>query len=101
MEKRRYGTNPMAECRHDSHEAVDKNKRYMQIRAILKKHKKGLTAREIALCMYKRGYVDEVDRNHAAPRLTEMCERGEVEPIGKTKCQYTGKTVTVYKLRAV
>ena len=50
--------------------------------------------------MYKRGYTDNDDRNNAAPRLTEMAQQGTVDTIGKTRCSYTGKTVTVYQRRA-
>ena len=63
-----------------------------------KRHLRGLTAKEIAVMMFKKGYVPTSERNHSAPRLTEMSQNGVVEPIGKTKCEYTGKTVTVYAL---
>ena len=99
MEKRRYGTNPAAECKHDSHESIDNSLRYRQIKSILRTRKRGLTAKQIAVIMYKNGYIGDMDRNHAAPRLTELCEKGIVEPIGKTLCEYTGKKVTVYALR--
>lgn len=99
MENRLYGTNPMAECKRDAHETVDKNKRYRQIKRILKDRKKGLTAKQIAVLMYKNGFTPNEDRNNSAPRLTELCEKGVVEPIGKTLCEYTGKKVTVYALR--
>lgn len=100
MEKRQYGTNPMAECRHDSHEKVDKKKRYRQIIGILKSYKvNGLTAKEIAARMCEKGYIPTPERNFSAPRLTEMCEAGIVEPIGKKTCIWTGKKVTVYRLR--
>lgn len=45
------------------------------------------------------GYIPTSERNYASPRLTEMCRMGMVEPVGKTRCTYTGKTVTVYDLR--
>ena len=38
MEKREYGTNPTAECRHDAHEVVDKKKkttRHMGCRVVI------------------------------------------------------------------
>lgn len=99
MEKRRYGTNPMAECRHDSNETVDRAKRYRQIKAILKTHKRGLTAKQIAVIMCDKGLIPTTERNFTAPRLTELTEKGIVEPIGKAKCEYTGHMVTVYQLR--
>lgn len=97
MEKREYGTNPTLECKHDSNEAVNKQLRYTQIKTILKKSPK--TAREIAYAMYKKGYVSEVDRNFASPRLTELAEKGEVEPIGKKLCPFSGRKVTVWALK--
>ena len=100
MEKRNYGTNPMAECRRDAHDTVDKTKRYAQIKRELRTSpKRELTAKEIAVRMWRRRLIPEPDRNFAAPRLTELCAKGEVEPVGKTRCMYTGKKVTVYKLR--
>lgn len=97
--KREYGTNPMSECRHDANEEVDKAKRRRQIKSILKNKKCGLTAKETAVIMHRKGLIPTDERNFTAPRLTELCEMGEVEPIGKAKCEYTGRTVTVYKLR--
>jgi len=100
MEKRRYGTNPMAECKHDSHETVNKSLRYRQIKQILRTRKRGLTAKEIAVLMYKNGFTPSDERNFSAPRLSELCEKGIVEPIGKKLCAWTGKVVTVYSLKA-
>ena len=85
------------ETRHEANETVDKQKRYMQIIEIL--GDKEMTAKEIAVEMYKRGYVPTPERNFAAPRLTELSINGIVEPIGKRTCQYTGKTVAFYKMR--
>ena len=99
MEKRQYGTNPMAECRHDANESVNKAKRYFQIKRILARRKNGLTAKEIAVIMHHTGLIPTTERNFTAPRLTELCEKGVVEPIGKKLCEYTGKKVTVYALR--
>lgn len=98
MEKRRYGTNPMAECKHDSNKSVDKSLRYRQIKTIFRTRKRGLTAKQIAVLMYKNGFIPTAERNFSAPRLTELCEKGIVEPIGKTLCEYTGRKVTVWRL---
>jgi hypothetical protein len=97
MEERMYGTNPMMENRRESNEKVDRKKRYRQILGILKG--KQMTAKEISVVMKIKGYTNNDDRNNAAPRLTELCISGEVEPVGKKKCQYTGKMVTVYEVR--
>lgn len=85
------------ETRHESNETVDKQKRYMQILEIL--GNKEMTAKEIAVEMCNKGYVPTPERNFSAPRLTELSIKGIVEPIGKRKCEYTGKTVALYKVR--
>ena len=82
--------------RHDSHESVNKEKRYNQIIEILKENGKPLTAKEIAVFLYAKGYTPTTERNFSAPRLTEMSQKGIVEPVGKKKCSYTGKMVAVY-----
>lgn len=97
MEERRYGENTSLETRHESYEKIDKSKRYMQIKQILKEYG-SLTAKQIAILMNKKGFTSNDDRNNSAPRLTELCIAGEVEIIGKTKCEYTGKTVSVYQI---
>ena len=87
--------------RHDSHETVDKEKRYKQILEILAEHSVPLTAKEIAVFMFSKGYTPTTERNFSAPRLTELSNKGLVEPIGKKKCSYTGKMVSVYVLTEV
>lgn len=86
-----------SECRKASYGVIDKNKRYMQIREILKTGRE-LSAKEIAVEMFKRKYTNTNERNYSAPRLTELEEQGLVKIVGKKKCQYTGKSVSVYKL---
>jgi repressor of nif and glnA expression len=86
------------ETRSESYEKVDKQKRYSQILEILKGGKE-MTAKEIAVEMCNRGYIPNNERNFTAPRLTELSIKGIVEPIGKQKCEYTGKSVSVYKVR--
>jgi hypothetical protein len=88
--------NITTETRAESNGKVDRAKRYMQIMSILKG--KNLTAKEVAIEMYKKGFVPTAERNHSAPRLTELVSKGKVKVIGKTKCEYTGKTVAVYSL---
>nr|MBR6100758.1 DNA gyrase [bacterium] len=85
------------ENRAEAHETVDKQLRYMQIIEIL--DGKEMTAKEIAVEMKKKGYIPTDERNFAAPRLTELSIKGIVEPTSKKRCEYTGKTVSVYKMR--
>lgn len=97
MDGLRVGENPMLENRGLANESVNREKRYSQIKEILKG--KQLTFREIAVEMFKRGYTISPETTFSQPRVTEMVQRGEVEPIGKVKSEMTGKTVTVFQLR--
>lgn len=99
MIERLPGEIPTFETRHEAHESVDKTKRYKQIIEVLKEHPEGLTAKQISVEMCKKGYIPTTERNFSAPRLTELSQRGVVEPVGKVRCVYTGKTVSVFKLR--
>lgn len=84
------------ETRRKANTDVGKEVRYAQIKRILKDNP--MTAKEIAIEMRNRGYTPNAERNFSAPRLTEMVNRDIVEVIGKKTCQYTGKTVSIYKL---
>lgn len=96
----RPGVIPTHETRRESYETVDKQKRYRQILEIMKELDKPLTAKEIAVEMYKRGYAYTDERNIAAPRLTELLKKGVID-CSKTKvrCQYSGKMVSQFILR--
>lgn len=101
IEERLVGTNPLIETRRESHESVNKQKRYMQIQNILSDYPDGLTAKEISVEMKKRGYATTDERNLSAPRINEMLKNGIVDCIGKKKCQYTNKSVGVFVLRHI
>ena len=97
FEPRFPGQDITFETRRDSHDTVDKRKRYQQILECLREFGPlGLTAKECAEIMYQKGYIPTNERNFTAPRLTEMAQAGMVEPIGKQTCRWTGKKVTVY-----
>lgn len=98
MEERRYGENTSLETRKESYDKVDKKKRYAQIKEILAERGQ-LTAKQIAILMYKKGYTPTSERNFSSPRLTELCISGEVEIVGKERCEFSGKKVSVYQLR--
>jgi predicted ArsR family transcriptional regulator len=55
-----------------------------------------LTAREVAdtLCFLRVTPTNE--RNFAAPRLTELAEKGLIQAVRKKICKKTGRTVTVW-----
>lgn len=98
IEERKAGEIPTLETRGDSHEKVDKSKRYSQIIECLLECPQ-MTAKEIAVVMMQKGYIPTSERNFTAPRLTEMSQKGIVEPVGKKLCEYTGHKVAVYQLR--
>lgn len=94
------GENVTVDTRAESHETVDKQKRYSQIMECLQQCGP-LTAKECAVIMMQKGYIPTSERNFTAPRLTELSQNGLVEPVGKKLCTYTGKKVAVYALREV
>jgi hypothetical protein len=85
------------ETRRESYEAIAPTLRKRQkiVLAILRDYG-DLTAQEVAdtLCVLRITPTNE--RNFAAPRLTELCEMGLVEAVGKKVCKKTGRTVTVW-----
>ena len=103
MENRQFGDPVTPSTRAEAHETIDKQKRYRQILECLYEAKRlglaGLTAKECAVMMCRKGYIPTSERNFTAPRLTEMSQEGMVEPVGKMVCEYTGKKVAVYALR--
>ena len=100
MEKRRAGEVPTLDTRAEAEGKVDKQLRYKQIIECLKEHG-DMTAKECAVQMMQKGYIPTSERNFTAPRMTEMTEKGIIEPIGKKKCSYTGRSVAIYALREV
>ena len=98
MEKRNPGENTPALTRGLANDAVDKEYRYKQILDILKSCP--MTAKEVAVEMHRRGQIPTDERNFSAPRLTELCEKGLVEPVGRKTCAYSRRKVTVYGLRS-
>ena len=87
----------MQATRKEANENIDKERRCRDILAVL--DQEPMTAKEIAVELFRRGLTASADRNNAAPRLTEMTRDGRVQPIGRKKCIYTGKTVTIYARR--
>lgn len=98
METRQNGEITTFETRSESNETVDKNKRYSQIIECLEENG-DLTAKECAVIMMNKGYIPTSERNFVSPRMTELSQKGIIEPIGKKICAYTGKKVAVYSLR--
>lgn len=89
------------ECRNESHEITDKQKRRKDILSVLANSENPLTAMEIAEKLLILGKVDRVDRNYVSPRMTEMCIDGTVEPAGKKLCSITGRKVTMFRMKEI
>ena len=98
MEKRRMGELTTLECRAEAEESIDKALRQKQVVEILEQGGE-MSAKEIAVEMMNRGYVPTSERNWSSPRITELCRKGIIEPVGRKKCQYSGKSVTVFAIR--
>lgn len=98
MRERLPGELTTFETRAEAFDLVDKEKRYNQILEVMTDFGRPLTAKEIAVAMNMRGYIPTSERNFTAPRLTELMQKGIVEPYGKKKCSYTDKMVTVYQI---
>ena len=69
--------------------------RYDEILGILDNRE--MTAKEIAVELFEYGLIPSTERNFTAPRLNELEKEGRVAIIGKKKCDWTGKMVSVYK----
>ena len=81
------------ETRAESLKKLDKNLRYTQIIECLKNENNGLTAREIA------NKLGSNERNYAAPRCTELVQKGKLEVVGKRYDTFTKTNVAVYKIK--
>ena len=100
INKRYPGEMTTFDTRAESNDLVPRELRYKQIIEIFEDQApRNLTAKEVAIFMHNRGFTPNDERNFSAPRITELMQKGIVEPAGKTKCRYTGKTVTIYRLR--
>ncbi len=86
------------ECRRESNRSVKRQIRYSQILDILSSGR-DMTAREVAMEMYRRGLINTADRNNAAPRLTELVEKGCVVESGTKYDNQTNKNVTAYRIK--
>ena len=103
MIERQYGEMTTLECRSDSHEKIDKARRRREILFVMQDasgNNRIMTAMEVADDLLRHGFVTRLDRNNAAPRLTEMCKDGTVDVVGKKKDKWTGKMVTCYQIRS-
>lgn len=89
------------ETRNDSYEAIkhDSATRRLVILEILKIND-GMTAKEVAEELYRRGITPSDVHNYAAPRLTELYNEGKIEITGKKLCPHTLRNVAVWEIVA-
>lgn len=59
----------------------------------------GMTAREIAVELHRRGITPSDERNYSAPRLTELKAAGKIEVTGKKICDRTGRSVAIWAVK--
>jgi len=85
------------ETRHESYVQLSlfTDKRKKMILDILRE-RGGLTAKELATELHKRGHIPSDERNFTAPRLTELRNERKVVPVDKKHCDKTGRKVTVW-----
>jgi len=90
------------ETRRENYEAVkaDTAARRRVILEILAESG-GMTAREIAVELHRRGITPTNERNYAAPRLTELYQAGKITTAGKKQCPQTGRNIAVWEIRGV
>ena len=93
--------NTTQETRRESYETANRDAaaRRRVILEILTENINGMTAREIAGELHRRGITPTDERNFSAPRLTELYKDGKVECISKRKCPLTGRRVAVWTAR--
>lgn len=76
---------------------IRKQKLYMLILTALQEHGE-LTAREASVILFEQGAVATPTRQEAAPRMCELCERGQIEVCGTKIDSQTLKRVSVYRI---
>lgn len=85
------------ETRREANEKVNKAKREIQVLTILSEYTE-LTAKQVARYMAYRGMTNEVDYNHARPRLTGLLEKRDVCIVGKELDTETRCKEVVYQI---
>ena len=88
------------ETRRESYEAAkqDAAARRRVILDILAE-RGGMTAREVAGELHRRGITPTDERNFAAPRITELYKDGKIAVTGKKLCTHSGRNVAVWAVR--
>ena len=95
-----YFMNIPQETRRESYEAAQPDAAIRR-RVILEilTERGGMTAREVAGELHRRGITPTDERNFAAPRLTELYKDGKITVTGKRLCTHSGRNVAVWTVR--
>ena len=87
-----------SETRRESNEKLDKKRLYDLIISTLMDFKEGLTARELAVVLYNKGFIISNERQATHPRLTELVDAKKVIVVGKRFDEISQRNVAVYTL---
>ena len=88
------------DTRWESFEKLDtKTMRKLIINELHENSNEGLTAREVAIRLYNKGFLMSSERQATAPRLTELMDEGKVVVIGKRMDGISKRNVAVYSLK--
>lgn len=100
IRNRRVGERVTFTTRAIANELVDRKGMYTKILEIMKKFDRPMSAKEIAIELFRRGLTPNDSRQQVAPRLTELSRQGKIEPVGdKKRDEYSGIRVSVYQIR--
>lgn len=87
------------DTRWESFEKLDRKRLYdLIVSTLIHNSENGLTAREIAVILYDKGFIINNDRQAVQPRLTELVDENVVKVIGKRFDNLTQRNVAVYAL---
>lgn len=90
------------ETKRNSYESIQPilGPRQLEVYTVLRSYGAvGATAGELATLMAGFGYFPKPERNFVHPRLNELVELGRVEIVGKRRCNVSGRTCAVYRVK--
>ena len=86
------------ETRRSAYEEILESlgKRQIEVYKELQNYSEGMTANELAFCMYQKGYFLTPERNRVHPRLHELVKDNFVQIKEKRLCSITKRNCAVY-----
>lgn len=97
FEERRPGTIVTYDTRALANESVNRSPREQLVLKCLAE--RPMTVKQIVMRLYEDNLIPVPERNTVAPRVTELCDAGIIEEAGQTTCEYTKRTVTVFRIK--